>query len=664
MPKRALFLVLAVLIRGSISPAAGQETLEEHLLEEQKDSSEQSELVELLAALRRNPIDLNTATREQLRSIPGLPPSLREEIVRYRQENGRFGSKEDLRALPGMDAETFEYLSSIVTVEPTEPAAPHHSALAWRTRISNRIDKPVGFEDGTYESSAAKLYNRFRFALLDRFAGGVLLEKDSGENRLDDLRLFYLTMTVTDRLTLLVGNYQLQFGQGLVFWGPYGFSKSSDAIYPIRKRGRGARGYLTVDENAALLGASATFRADRFELSSFVSQNGLDATLISKDGVSSLFTSGFHRNDNEKRKKDVVQETLVGGRFQYLSPRGLTVGATFYHTSFDKRFQDPDLVRNRFKFRGQDNHVMGLDWTYASGLLELFGEFARSKSAGTAFLAGTRLDWPTVQLAVLYRDYQRDFQNFHGFGFGERNGTTQNEKGFYTGLQVRPTRTTIIDAYYDTYAFPWRTFFEPLPVQGNGFLAQVEQKLGSRLGVVLRYREKSRQLTQKFKDPLDREIRSFVARRQRQLRLQLDYRFSKELRLRGRVEFLQTLYDGFGRDLSVQNETGMLIYQDVRFRPTPHLDLAARITFFDTDSFDSRVFQYENDLPGVVTNRALYGRGTRWYAMLAYRPLRKSALYVKYSELFRDGVEVIGSGADRIMGNRDRRWGLQVELTL
>ena len=108
----------------------------------------------------------------------------------------------------------------------------------------------------------------------------------------------------------------------------------------------------------------------------------------------------------------------------------------------------------------------------------------------------------------------------------------------------------------------------------------------------------------------------------------------------------------------------MALSQEIRVRPGPNWLVDARMTFFDTDSFDSRVFQYEHDLPGVVTNRALFGRGNRWYAVVRYTPSRLLALSTKYSETLRDDVDVIGSGPDQIESNLDRRFGVQMEVKL
>ena len=67
---------------------------------------------------------------------------------------------------------------------------------------------------------------------------------------------------------------------------------------------------------------------------------------------------------------------------------------------------------------------------------------------------------------------------------------------------------------------------------------------------------------------------------------------------------------------------------------------------------------------GVLTNRALFGRGNQWYLLAKYQPMKKLAAYLKYSETYRDDVDVIGSGADQIIGNLDRRVSLQLEMKL
>ncbi|MCH7677588.1 helix-hairpin-helix domain-containing protein, partial [candidate division KSB1 bacterium] len=322
--------------------AFGQDSVEEKILEEQAESSEQSELVELILWLRENPVNLNTAELQTLEAIPGLTVKQSREILKYRHKQGSFTAVDELLNVPEMDQETFENVRELVSVAASIPKT-KVSHMHFRSRVSSRLERPIGFENGAYESSAQKIYNRLRFEFLGTIKGGLLLEKDSGESRLDDLRLFYLSAAPRKNVQIWLGHFQLEVGQGLVLWGPYGLAKSSAAVFPTKKRARGVRGYSSVDENSAFFGGAASLKAGWFEIIVFASQNKLDATPVSDNAVSTFSTTGFHRNQTEKKKKGFVTESAVGGRIKYNSPAGLSIGATVYQSSFDKTVQNPDF---------------------------------------------------------------------------------------------------------------------------------------------------------------------------------------------------------------------------------------------------------------------------------------------------------------------------------
>ena len=61
-------------------------------------------------------IDLNTATSEQLQTLPGIGPVLAERIVAYRQENGTFTSVGQLMNVSGIGDKKLEELWDYVTV--------------------------------------------------------------------------------------------------------------------------------------------------------------------------------------------------------------------------------------------------------------------------------------------------------------------------------------------------------------------------------------------------------------------------------------------------------------------------------------------------------------------------------------------------------------------
>ncbi len=65
----------------------------------------------------RAPINVNTATAQQLQQLPGIGPTRAAQIIRLRQKNGPFRSVEELRAIPRLSEKQFQQLKKYVTVE-------------------------------------------------------------------------------------------------------------------------------------------------------------------------------------------------------------------------------------------------------------------------------------------------------------------------------------------------------------------------------------------------------------------------------------------------------------------------------------------------------------------------------------------------------------------
>lgn len=62
-------------------------------------------------------VNLNTASKDQLMSLPGIGPATAERIMLERDDGGPFRSVEDLRRVRGIGAKRIEQLRPLVTVD-------------------------------------------------------------------------------------------------------------------------------------------------------------------------------------------------------------------------------------------------------------------------------------------------------------------------------------------------------------------------------------------------------------------------------------------------------------------------------------------------------------------------------------------------------------------
>ena len=63
------------------------------------------------------PININTASQEELETLPGIGPVTAEKIIEYRTTIGPFSTIEEIQEVSGIGPKTFEDIKDLITVE-------------------------------------------------------------------------------------------------------------------------------------------------------------------------------------------------------------------------------------------------------------------------------------------------------------------------------------------------------------------------------------------------------------------------------------------------------------------------------------------------------------------------------------------------------------------
>ncbi len=644
-------------------------------IENQVEASDQeldySELLEDLESLKQNPLNLNQATAADLHRLLFLNDIQVSNLLRHISLFGKLISIYELQSIDGFDLETIARILPFITTGAQLPRRHFDMDDVMRegrsqffVRYQQLIQQQRGFvppdssagqvaSAARYPGSSMRLYSRYRFTWYRNISLGFTAEKDPGEEFFRgsqpkgfDFYSWHLVLRDMGRLRVLaLGDYQVQYGQGLVFWSGMSFGKSSDAM-SIRKNAQGILPYTSAAENRFMRGAAATLAWGSLELSAFWSGAGKDANVLARDSltqqvlsVTSLGQSGLHRTAAELQDKDAVKETILGANLSWRR-NNMQLGITGYSLQLDAELQRNLSFYNQFDLNQRSSYNLGIDYSFLLRNFYFFGETALSANGGFATLNGLMASLgPMLSFSVMHRKFSRDYQSLYASSFGE-NSRVANEQGWFMGLTLFISAAWKLSAYADHFSFPWMKYRTYMPSRGYDYLAQLEYSPSRQVQILLRYRTRNKPLNSARQTgvfSLDEVVRD-------NYRLHLAYSISTTLTLRSRIETT-----GFA--FAAKREKGFLAYQDILFRSlSSPWALTFRYALFDTDGFDSRIYAYENDVLYAFSFPFYADKGSRIYLVGRYRLSHHVDLYARLAHTRYTNRKTSGSGMDEING--------------
>ena len=496
----AVLWALAVLhARAQRETYTWDDFISEYTADEEQAEDEQWTLwLEELKDIHEQPMNINTASVDDLQRLPFLNTAQIEQIHAYIYLHGAMQTLGELRLIPLLDQATRQRLSLFVYAAP--PASANRKAGDLFSRLhstfSARTDVPLYYRKGfQVENGYAgdPLYHRMRYDVknIRHLQAGMRVEKDAGERYYDTYGAYAMLHDVGILRRAIVGDYRIGFGEGVVVGGSIWNSKST----PSMKELSGMRPMTGMDESRFMRGAAATLGLGReVELSLFASHRKTDATLNADGNVQTLLTSGYHRSDSERRTRRNVS-IAQGGAHLVWHHGGLHIGATGYVQHFSRRLDPGQQPYRRIYPRGTDFGVAGMHYSYSFYRLTLAGETALSlPHAATATL--NRASWNVnsrYTLSLLGRYYAQRYHSFLATAFAE-NSSVQNESGLLVHLKAQPWEGWQMTAYLDFFHNPWPRYRMTHSSSGQELMTQAAYTPdGGRNTFALRYQLKRKE---------------------------------------------------------------------------------------------------------------------------------------------------------------------------
>ena len=638
--------------------------VEDYVSQNEEGNIDAELLYETFFELYENPININKGDADQLEKIPFLSPHQVNALIDYIKKYGDIMSIYELQAVYAFDRETIDNISPFITFSEVEDGYKRrmyfkHEVLLRSTTV---VQDQVGYTRPDslthYGGPPYSAMMKYKGSLGKTFSWHLTAEQDRGE-------AWFEHASVTDFLSagvqyksdgiienVIVGDYRMRFGQGLVVNNNFGYGKSSQVL-DVMQKGAELRRFTSSSEFSIFRGAASHFSLGSFDLILGGSSRMADATLDSTDNgvvIRSFPETGFHRTASEVEKFHSARVSDGIAHLDYTYDK-LKVGATLIGQKLSNTYAETSRWDNYFTPQYSEYYNASLDYKWKLKGVMLFGEVATDKQQGWATIQGIVASPSSrVGMSLVYRNYSKDYHALYGQAFGE-GSHVNNEEGLYMGLNILIAKGWSLDTYFDWYRFPWMRFGVPRPTSGYDILLQPKFTASRTTTMHWRFKYEEKEANFASDGPLNE-----VTNTQRlDMRYHLSTRINDIISIQSRVATAHALH--------LKDEHGYLIYQDVTAKLLEKkLSMTLRYALYNTSSYQSRIYTYESDVLYLSSTPAFYGRGSRTYLNANYKLNDTFTFYFKTSYTQNHDGRIMGTGLE--LTNTDHKVDLHFQVKI
>ena len=625
MLRNSLCVFLLLLFKSAIAQEEHEQEIEQLVT---TDDLQLRDPTEVNSNLQRNTYNINTVSSETLSGLMILTPEQIHDFIQHRKQFGQFLSLMELQVIPSWNLNTIKKLIPYLHFNKEMNIQP-----GWKQRLKEGAhtllyrtgNSRSGFSNKDSWITRNKQMLNYKFKYSDRFQLGIMIEKDAGEkNIFDHVGIYALFKNRGIIKDFIIGDYNINMGQGLAHWQGYAFGRSSNILSGYRQ-GNFIQAQTGTDENRFQRGLAINFKKRNTEFGFFLSRLKIDANLVTdtlakKSWISSFLLSGIHRSESEMLDKDAVTKTSFGGRLKLHFNKG-SIGFNFIQTHFSSPIQKRKLPYNRYSIEGNEWRNASIDGGFTTKIGFLFGEFSIDKNTAYTMNMGLlkSID-PKLDLSIIYRNMAAQYRALESNCIS-RNSEAGNETGVLFSFNLHPQPKHSIEGFADIYQNHWPTFTSDRNEIGSLYSLQYNWKPNKKTEFYTRLQIEKRTGNQGADDNRTNKIGNTTVHR---WRMHFSLTPWEGINLRCRNEVVKVLQE---------NETpaiGQLSYLELIIKPqTEPLTISLRYTFYSTDTYSARIYAYERDLLSYYAIPAHFDQGGRTYLLAQYAYKKTVKLQLK-----------------------------------
>ena len=613
--------------------------------------------------------NINTITENELFSLSFLNPQQINQFLLYRKTLGLFISLLELQAVPNWDITTIKTATGFFRVEREVQMAPEmkqrikegsHMFL-YRTggsKFGYSNGSSTVFNKSTDVEKGYKQLIKYTFQFQNLMQWGFTMEKDAGEKNFADHTSGYLMVRKKGIInTLIIGDYLVNMGQGLIHWQGYAFGKSNNIIGGYRQ-GEAIRPHSGSDENRYHRGIATTFEKKKLLITVFAGQEKIDANIMTDTSIgnntsrfiSSFLTSGLHAKASDLADKNSVKETVFGSRLG-VQMKGIKMAINYINTMFDVPIKKRYQPYNYHAISGNRWQNTSLDFSTNSKNIFLFGEAAIDQKLNKAIVTGLVKSFDTkLDATIIYRNIDKSFRSLQSNAMTQ-NTEANNERGIFSCVNFLVNTKTKIDGYADYFINPWVGYYTDGIRRGKTFSIQFTWKSNKKTEFYSRIQQDER--NGNYRMDGDKTNRLGIITNTK-WRTHLSFMPHESFTIRQRIELAKYV------QAEQPFEIGFMSYLEIIYKPMlkPY-SLSARMSIFETGGYNARIYAYERDLLSYYSIPAMYDKGIRHYLLMQYKISKSIQIWFKYIHT-KSAPNGIVYGSSSFGNNLKKEWRLQV----